>query len=351
MAVIVRPRQPGWQDYLMQAVSQLGGGLINQMFERDSMAKQQKYQQQAMLEKNQMERANMTANIGMLKEQGVPDQMIGAAMVKLMGGPDTTEMYQHFNPHQTAGSFDTGGAISPYSFNPMNGQYAMQEAIQKTVDPAVSAEIAGRANVANINKSAALGSAGISAGASRYATDQRREAAQQQNQNYNKPSFGQPQIDANGNFVQFDQSGNVKQHNIGSQPRSGNYIKDANDAIGAMAPMGVEPDTDPRVRQLQDEVFKRLGIGGETVQPDFVPQPEQPQAGPVRGDPAPIAGRDATGTPVKQNMIDFEGIQIPDANADVSGMTMTPQQAQAYLRAHGLPEAALQGLGIKVQGF
>jgi hypothetical protein len=115
--------------------------------------------------------------------------------------------------------------------------------------------------------------------------------------------------------------------------------------------MGVEPDTDPRVRQLQDEVFKRLGIGGETVQPDFVPQPEQPQAGPVRGDPAPIAGRDATGTPVKQNMIDFEGIQIPDANADVSGMTMTPQQAQAYLRAHGLPEAALQGLGIKVQGF
>jgi hypothetical protein len=229
----------------------------------------------------------------------------------------------------------------------MQGAYNELANPQVSESPDVIANNKRALQVAAMQKAAQLGAAGMSAGASRYATDQRREAAQQQNQNYNKPSFGQPQIDAQGNFVQFDQSGNVKQHPIGAQPKgSDNYVAEATRAITAAAPMGVEPDTDPRVQQAMDEVWNRLGVGGEAA----TPQVAAPQG------PAPVApsmpGRDAQGNVTAQpKFVDFEGVQIPDMDADITGMRMTPQQYEATKRAYGVTDQDLKDLGVIVEGF
>lgn len=130
-----------WTDYIGEAISQLAGGYINNMFQKEQETRAYDRQREMMLEEQKQKeimRAQNQAGIdglgffrddpsGMMKNLAYLDNL----------GLNTdviARAAQHFFPHFTQSRFDAGGTTYDGSFDPFSGKSDLKP-YQHTVNP------------------------------------------------------------------------------------------------------------------------------------------------------------------------------------------------------------------------
>lgn len=258
--VILNKQGPGLGSQLIAAaLGQLGTGLIGDMFQRTADARglknaqalaQQKFdqeQQAAAIQRAQRMEDDAWIQQNMQWDRANPGQSMNnmARMINL--NPElknAVDQYQHVYPAMELSNTNLGDRNLQASYDPGTG--AMQQAVQSFgIDPT-------REMVANTAANAAVKSAGISAGASRYATDQRRQAANMQN------AIAQAQL----------------AQKTGAAP-GGISIKDAISAAGEFGDMAMMSDNPGKYLDMQDNaaaIIDKL-LRGNAVQDTGEPSP------------------------------------------------------------------------------